>query len=60
MFGEKEQIVGYEGLSVTIFLSSKRLVPFVELTFEKQAPTASKIDDILFKIKEHYSKFLRS
>jgi len=38
IFGEKEQIQGYEGLSVTIFLSSKRLVPYVEITFEKKAP----------------------
>jgi hypothetical protein len=38
MFGEKEVITGYEGLSVTIFLSSKRLIPYVELTYEKKAP----------------------
>jgi hypothetical protein len=46
--------MGYEGLSVTIFLSSKKLVPYVEMTYEKKAPIATKIDDIVNKIQEHY------
>jgi hypothetical protein len=50
MFGEKELIQGYEGLSVTIFLSSKRLIPYVEITYERQAPISTKVDDILFKL----------
>jgi hypothetical protein len=50
MFGEKEVITGYEGLSVTIFLSSKRLIPYVELTYEKKAPIQAKVDDIMEKI----------
>jgi hypothetical protein len=50
MFGEKEIITGYEGLSVTIFLSSKRLIPYVELTYEKKAPIQAKVDDITEKI----------
>jgi hypothetical protein len=50
MFGEKELITGYEGLSVTIFLSSRRLVPYVEMTFEKKAPIQAKIDDVIDKI----------
>lgn len=56
LFGEKEHITGYEGLSVTVYLSSKRLIPFVEVTFEKQAPISAKVDDVIFKIQEHYCK----
>ena len=50
LFGEKELISGYEGLSVTVFLSSKRLIPYVEITYERKAPISAKVDDVLFKL----------
>jgi len=54
MFGEDERITGYEGLQVTIYLSSKRLIPYVEMTFEAKAPIFAKIDDVIGKLQKHY------
>ena len=54
MFGETERILGYEGLSVTIYLSSKRLIPCVELTYERKAPASIKSDDVVEKLRKHY------
>jgi len=54
MLGEDERVTGYEGLQVTIYLSSKRLIPYVEMTWESKAPSFAKIDDIIGKLKKHY------
>ena len=50
MLGEEERIMGYEGLQVTIYLSSKRLIPYVEMTWESKAPIFAKIDDVIGKL----------
>ncbi len=50
MLGEDERVTGYEGLQVTIYLSSKRLIPYVEMTWESKAPSFAKIDDIVGKL----------
>ncbi len=54
MLGEDERVMGYEGLQVTIYLSSKRLIPFVEMSWEAKAPSFAKIDDIIGKLRKHY------
>jgi len=54
IFGENEQIQGYEGLQINIFLSAKRLIPYVEITYEKKAPAFAKIDDPIAMLKKHY------
>ena len=54
LFGEEERIQGYENLSVTICLSARRLIPFVNVTYEKKAPLFAKIDDIEEMIRKHY------
>ena len=46
LFGEEERIMGYKGLQVVIYLSSKRLVPFVEIKYEERAPVWAKVDDV--------------
>ena len=50
MFGENERIMGYEGLQVTIYLSSKRLIPYVEMTWDSKAPSFAKSDDVIGKL----------
>lgn len=54
MLGEEEKIMGYEGLQVIIYLSSKRLVPYVEVHWQSKAPVFTKIDDLIGKITKHY------
>ncbi len=54
MLGEDERVMGYEGLQVTIYLSSKRLIPYVEMTWQSKAPSFAKIDDIIAKLTKHY------
>lgn len=54
MFGEDERIMGYEGLQVVIYLSSKRLIPYVEINWESKAPSFAKIDDVIGKLQKHY------
>ena len=46
--------MGYEGLQVNIYLSSCRLIPYVEITWLSKAPAWTKIDDILGKLEKHY------
>lgn len=50
------QIIGYEGLSIDITLSSKFLVPLVQISYTKIAPSGAKdqIDDIEGKLRDHY------
>lgn len=54
MFGEDEQVMGYEGLQVTIYLSARRLIPFVEIKYEKKAPAFAKVDNVEDKLRNHY------
>ena len=55
LFGEEERISGYENLSVTICLSARRLIPFVQITYEKKAPGfLNKVDNIEEMIRKHY------
>ena len=44
--------MGYEGLQVNNYLSARRLIPFVEITWISKAPTWTKIDDILGKLEK--------
>ena len=55
-FGEKEQISGYEGLSIDITLSSKYLKPLIQITYTKKAPAFANIDDIEAKFTNHYGQ----
>jgi len=50
MFGEKEHINGYEGLCVDISMSAKRLIPMVQITYERKAPAFAHIDNISEKL----------
>ena len=52
--GQEERIQGYEGLSVLICLSSKRLIPFLRVSYAKKAPPFAKIDDIEQILTKHY------
>ena len=52
--GQEERIQGYEGLSVTICLSAKRLIPFVKIAFTRKAPPFAKSDDIEQLLTKHY------
>ena len=54
MLGEEERILGYEGLQVVVYLSAKRLIPCVEVTFARKAPAAAKVDDVVEKLRKHY------
>jgi hypothetical protein len=54
MLGEEERILGYEGLQVVIYLSAKRLIPCVEVTFARKAPAMAKVDDVVEKLRKHY------
>ena len=50
LLNEEEKILGYENLQVIIYLSSKRLIPCVEMHYTAKAPIASKVDDIMAKL----------
>ena len=55
--GDEERIQGYENLSITICLSSKRLIPFMTVAYERKASEVSlfaQIDDVEAMIKKHY------
>ena len=52
--GQEERIQGYEGLSATIGLSAKRLVPFLKIAYTRKAPPFAKIDDIEQLLTKHY------
>lgn len=54
MLGEDERIMGYEGLQVMIYLSARRLIPYVEINYRSKAPITTKVDDILAKLTKHY------
>lgn len=56
IFGEKEQIQGYEGLCVDVTLSPKFLIPLIRISYSKKAPSFAPIDDIEAKFKDHYGK----
>jgi len=58
MFGEDEKIMGYQNLSVNIYLSAKRLAPYFEIDYTEKAPVWAKSDDILAKLEKHYGKLL--
>ena len=51
LFGEKEQILGYENLAIDITLSEKFLIPLVQISYTKKAPAfavnVTNIDKIL-------------
>jgi len=46
MFGEKERISGYEGLSIDITLSKKKLTPYIKITYQSKAPAFANIDNL--------------
>ena len=50
MYGNDERISGYEGLSVDVTLSKKRLIPFAQITYENKAPAFANIDKITEKL----------
>jgi len=54
MLGDEEKIMGYEGLQVIIYLSSKQLIPYIEIHWLNKAPVVTKVDDILAKLTKHY------
>lgn len=54
--GQEERICGYEELDVTICLSSKRLIPLVQITYKKKAPIFAKIDDVEAMLRKHYGQ----
>jgi hypothetical protein len=54
MLGDEEKLMGYEGLQVIIYLSSKRMIPFVEIHYLQKAPVFTKVDDVMDKLKKHY------
>jgi len=56
MFGLEERVSGYEGLSVDITLSKKRLIPFLQITYESKAPAFANIDKIEEKLGKHYGR----
>lgn len=60
MFGEKEQISGYEGLSIDITLSAKRLIPLVQISYKAKAPAFANIDNITEKLQKHYGRIYES
>ena len=43
-------------MSVDITLSAKRLIPLVQITYEKKAPAFAHVDDIIEKLQKHYGK----
>lgn len=56
MFGNQERVSGYEGLSVDMILSKKRLMPFVMIKYESKAPAFANIDDLDEKLQKHYGR----
>ena len=60
LFGQEERISGYEGLSVDITLSKKRLVPFLQISFDQKAPAFANIDNIKEKLEKHYGRIFEN
>ncbi len=56
MFGNQERVSGYEGLTVDIILSKKRLIPYVITKYENKAPAFANIDNLDEKLQKHYGK----
>jgi hypothetical protein len=56
MFGKDERINGYEGLSVDISLSAKRLIPYVQINYTSKAPAYTNIDNLKEILSKHYGK----
>ena len=56
MFGESERISGYEGLSIDITLSAKRLIPYYQISYVKKAPAFANVDNLPDKLKKHFGK----
>lgn len=54
MLGEEERIMGYEGLQVIIYLSARRMIPYVEVQWESKSSVHAKIDDLIGKLTKHY------
>ena len=60
IFGKNERISGYEGLSVDIALSPKRLIPFLTVTYETKAPSFANIDNIEEKLQKQFGRIYTS
>ena len=60
MFGQKEEICGYENLSVEVSLSPKRLFPHISLSYSKKAPAFAKVDNLHEKLEKHWGKYYDS
>lgn len=54
IFGEKEEIKGYEGLNITFYLSAKQLIPLVEIAYSKKAPAFAAVDNLEEIFKKHF------
>lgn len=54
IFGEKEEIKGYEGLNITFYLSAKKLIPLVEIKYNRKAPAFAAIDNLEEMFKKHF------
>jgi len=54
IFGEKEEIKGYEGLNVTFYLSAKQLIPLVEIAYSKKAPAFAAVDNLEEIFNKHF------
>lgn len=56
MFGQEERISGYEGLSIDVTLSKKRLIPFMQINYTDKAPAFANIDNIKEKFEKHFGR----
>ena len=43
-------------MSIDITLSKKRLIPFLQISFEQKAPAFANIDNIKEKLEKHYGR----
>ena len=48
--------MGYEGLSIDVTLSPSFLVPYVQITYQKKAPSFASVDNIEEKLQTHFGK----
>jgi len=62
LFGENEQIIGFEGLQISISLSPVFWRPLVKVSYDKKAPesAAGKIDDVEAILRKHYGQIWTS
>ena len=56
-FFDKEEIRGYEGLQIVIYLSYKRFFPLIEITYTKKAPAFAAVDDLDKIFKDHFGSY---